>query len=185
MIIIYQKLIVVLAKVLVIGLFLAAQSIPAQTSPTNQQQLNQLFDQLKSAPNQQIAITYENQIWQLWFQSGNREIDDLMQQAMQRRRVYDFNGSIELLNQIIELNPDYSEGWNQRATMRFYQEKYAEALEDIAKTLELEPRHFGALAGRAIIRLKQFKPVIARKNIDEALKLHPYLKERSYFPDLL
>jgi hypothetical protein len=69
--------------------------------------------------------------------------------------------------------------------VRFHQQKYEASLEDIAETLVLEPRHFGALAGRAVIRLYQSKSALARQNIIEASKIHPYLKERAFFPDLV
>ena len=65
-----------------------------------------------------------------------------------------------------------------------FQDKYQESLADIAKTLALEPRHFGSLAGRANIRMRQLKPELARQNIIEALKVHPFLKERRMFPSL-
>jgi Tfp pilus assembly protein PilF len=108
-----------------------------------------------------------------------------MQDAMRQRRSYDFAGAIEILNQVIALDPAYAEAWNQRATVYFHQGNYEASLEDIATTLELEPRHFGALAGRAVIRLYQLKSALALQNIIEASKIHPYLKERAFFPDLL
>ena len=167
-----------------LAIILGVQSCAVYANADNSAELTALFTQLKTAPDQETAVVYENKIWNLWFQSGSQEIDELMQIAMKRRNTYDFNGALEILNQVIALNPNYPEVWNQRATVHFHQEKYREALEDVAKTLELEPRHFGALAGRAIIRLQQLKPVIARRNIADALKIHPFLKERHYFPDL-
>ena len=146
--------------------------------------LDAYFSELKTAPNQEGARAIENKIWTLWFQSGNADVDSLIKNAMKQKDVYDFNGAIELINKAIDLKPDYSEAWNQRATVHFHQEKYELALEDVATTLKLEPRHFGALAGRAVIRLYQNKPALARQNIIEALKINPYIKERSFFPDL-
>ena len=156
-------------------------SLAGSIEPIN---LDAHFSDLKSASNQQDARAIENQIWHLWFQSGSADVDELMKNAMKQKDVYNFNGAIELINKAIDLKPDYSEAWNQRATVHFHQEKYELALKDIAATLELEPRHFGALAGRAVIRLYQNKPALARQNIIEALKINPYLKERSFFPGL-
>lgn len=147
-------------------------------------QLHDQFIGLKGAENETIAAEYANRIWALWLQSGDEEIDRLMEEAMSRRRVYDFNGALESLNAAIARAPEYPEAWNQRATVYFFQQEYEKSLEDVARALELEPRHFGALAGRAIIRLNQFKPELARQNIIEALKLHPYLPERKLFPGL-
>lgn len=148
------------------------------------QPLDDLFQQLKEAPTEIEARKLENKIWKSWLTSGDSQIDDLMQKAFKKRRSYNFDGALDLLNQVIALKPDYPEVWNQRATVYFHQEKYEKSLEDIAKTLELEPRHFGSLAGRAVIRLKQQKPALAIQNIKLALKIHPFLKERSLFPNL-
>lgn len=156
------------------------------TLPVNAElnSLDTLFINLKNVANEAEARKLENLIWQRWFESGNSAVDDLMQAAMRKRSGYDFNGALEILNQVIEINSDYSEAWNQRATVFFHQQDYEKSLLDIARTLELEPRHFGALAGRAVIRLYQSKPALARQNIIEALKFHPYLKEKAMFPDL-
>jgi len=107
-----------------------------------------------------------------------------MQQAMRERRSYNFSGALKILNRVIDRTPDYAEAWNQRATVYFQQTEYEKSLQDIARTLELEPRHFGAMAGRALIRLRQNKPALAHQNILQALRLHPYLPERSLFPEL-
>ena len=147
--------------------------------------LDTLFEMLKNADSEKVARQYENEIWKNWLNTGEERIDKMMQKALRKREGYDFNGSLQILNQIIKLKPQYAEGWNQRATVYFHQSKYEKSLWDIDKTLELEPRHFGALAGRAVIRLQQGKPALARQNVLKALQFHPYLKERAFFPDLL
>lgn len=146
--------------------------------------LDALFVDLKKAENVTDAIAIEEKIWLAWMESGDDEIDALLRDAMRKRRSYNFEAGIEILNKIIKLKPDFSEAWNQRATLYFYQEKYEESLNDIAKTLELEPRHFGSMAGRAMIRWRQLKPELARQNIIEAMKVHPFLKEQDMFPGL-
>ncbi len=166
-------------------LFIILLSIMIQTSAVASSTiLDSLFMDLKHASSEAEARKLEQVIWRQWMLSGDEKIDELMQQAMQKRRSYDFNGAVEVLNKVIKQKPDYAEGWNQRATVYFQQEKYQESLIDIAKTLELEPRHFGSLAGRAAIRMRQNKPVLAIQNIIQALKFHPYLKEKVFFPDL-
>lgn len=154
------------------------------SSAASNENLDALFESLKASLNEQSARTYENQIWLNWFRSGDTEVDALMQKAMRKREGYDFNGALEILNRVIALKPEYPEVWNQRATVFFHQGEHEKSLLDIARTLELEPRHFGSLAGRAVIRLQQSKPALARQNIIEAMKYHPFLKERAFFPDL-
>jgi len=155
------------------------------STPAFASSLDDLFSALKNATDEHTAREYENRIWLEWFKSGDKEVDELMQIAMQKRRNYDFNGAIEVLNQVITMKPGYAEAWNQRATVHFHQQEYEKSLQDIAKTLELEPRHFGAMAGRTVIRLQQMKPALARQNVLQALKLHPFLKEKAFFPDLM
>lgn len=146
--------------------------------------LDELFAALNKTTTEKEARIYENKIWLNWLQSGNAEVDALMRQALRKREGYDFNGALEILNQVIVLKPNYPEVWNQRATVYFHQGELEKSLIDIATTLELEPRHFGSLAGRAVIRLQQGKPALARQNIIEALKFHPFLRERAFFPEL-
>ncbi|MEH6626309.1 MAG: hypothetical protein V7739_07690 [Motiliproteus sp.] len=150
-----------------------------------QQQFDTLFRALRYAPDQPRAVKVEREIWMLWLQSGDRAIDDLMQQAIQARRWTEFERALMLFNQVITLQPDYSEVWNQRAIVHFYRGDFHQSLVDISKTLELEPRHFGAMAGRGIIRLQQGKSALAVQNIKAAMQYHPYLQERYLFPFLL
>jgi len=163
----------------VIGLSPGISSALASSS-----KLDALFDSLKNAPDETTAREVESKIWISWLTSESSEIDHLMQQAVDKRKSYDFNGALTLLNQVIAIVPGYSEAWNQRATVYFHQSEHEKSLEDIARTLELEPRHFGALAGRAVIRLQQGKFALGLQNVLEAMKYHPYLKERAFFPSL-
>lgn len=147
-------------------------------------ELDRLFSQLKQAPDEITARTIEEKIWSQWFNSGNAEINALMEIAMAQRNVYDFAGALETLDRLTKADPDYAEAWNQRATIYFFREEYDQSLEAIARTLELEPRHFGAMAGRVVIRLRQLKPALARQNLLIALEINPWLRERALFPDL-
>lgn len=165
-------------------LFILFLNLVQTSSFASPSKLDALFVELKNAENEAEARDTEEKIWLAWMESGDDKIDAMLRDAMRKRRSYDFEGSIEVLNKIIKLKPDFSEAWNQRATLYFFQKKYEESLIDIAKTLELEPRHFGSLAGRAVIRWRQAKPELARQNIIEAMKVHPFLKEQNMFPGL-
>jgi len=57
----------------------------------------------------------------------------------------------EIYTEIIAALPGFSEGWNRRATVRFYQRDFEGSLADIEQTLRLEPRHFGAIWGLGMI----------------------------------
>jgi len=130
-------------------------------------------------------LKIEEQIWNLWLEAGDVKINKMMQAVLDKMRVSDFESALAICNEIIELKPDYAEAWNKRATIYFQLRKYEESLADIAKTLELEPRHFGSLAGRALIRIRQVKIPLARQSIIKAMEIHPFLRQRFLFPDLV
>ncbi|MCW8908559.1 MAG: hypothetical protein OQL28_15045 [Sedimenticola sp.] len=144
--------------------------------------LDQQFAELRQAPDEQSARQIEQAIWKLWMISGNPEIDALMPQVLEARRWGDFTKAFELLDRVTEIDPEYAEAWNQRATLHFLREEYEQSLSAVATTLELEPRHFGALAGRALIRLRQGRTALAIQNIRKAMEYHPFLKERALLP---
>jgi tetratricopeptide (TPR) repeat protein len=167
-----------LIKILLV-FFLSGLMVPGFAANAD---LDNLFRNLKSAPDEATAKQYVNQIWRAWFQSGDAKVDELMQQAVKERQSSNYDGAIEILNKVIALKPDYPEAWNQRATIYYFKQEYEKSLEDVAKTLELEPRHFGALAGRGMIRFMQNKPALGIQNILQALEIHPFLPERSLIP---
>lgn len=158
--------------------------VPGQADVDRAERLDRLFARLKLAPNAESARAVANDIWQVWTRPEDPHLAHLMGQAFQRREARDFAGAIAVLDRVVVGWPEYSEGWNQRATLHFLREDYEKSLHDIAKTLELEPRHFGALAGRAVIRLRQGKRALGLQNVMRALEIHPFLPERGLFPEL-
>lgn len=138
-----------------------------------------LLEALRTAPTQQIGDTIGAQVWQFWMRQAPDEASaELMTKAMERRRGYDFAGAIENLDRLVAQAPDWSEAWNQRATVLFMQENYDHSLDDVERVLELEPMHFGALAGKAVILMRQGRIELGQKALREAVAINPWLKER-------
>lgn len=138
-----------------------------------------LFDQLKAAGSEAEGDAIADKIWWIWMVGPNDEATEMMRKAMARRDLYDFAGAHEILDVIAEGYPQWSEVWNQRAYVRFLQERYDPSLEDIDRALELEPRHFGALAGRALVLMRQGRFQLGQKALRETLEVHPWAKERA------
>ena len=104
----------------------------------------------------------ESEIWEIWYQSGSAEVDAMMLQAAGLVQSGELAAAEAVYTRVIDARPNFSEGWNRRATVRFYQRDFAGSLADIESTLRLEPRHFGAIWGLGMIlgRQQQFDRAI-------------------------
>ena len=145
-----------------------------------------LFEQLASAATEREGREVESAVWNFWLdQAPDGDLRALMDQGMDRVRVYDFEQAEQMYSQVIEAAPDYAEAYNQRAFVRFLRENYASSLTDLERTLQLEPKHFGALAGLYHILIRQNRTKAAFGAIQEAVTIHPWLKERHVLPEAL
>lgn len=146
--------------------------------------LDELFAQLRVAPSAAEADDVSQQIWSYWMNPSDSTLAARMATAGAFLSVGDLPSALHMLDTIVKDYPDYSEGWNQRATVHYMMNDFADSLTDIDRVLALEPRHFGALSGRVLIYLKQGKHAEALTDMIAALAIHPYLSEKKLFPEL-
>ena len=137
--------------------------------------LDTLFEALKVAPDEASAKAIEDRIWALWMVSGSDTCNVLMSRAKMAADGRDYGLAIKLLNAVIELRPEYTEGWNRRATVYYLQKDYAHSLADIREVLAREPRHFGALSGLGIIMQEFNEDKLALEAFRRALAVNPHL----------
>jgi tetratricopeptide (TPR) repeat protein len=115
------------------------------------QRLEELFQTLRTSQDSTVLTETEASIWEIWYASGREEIDGMMLEAAELVRMGKLIAAESIYSAIIEQAPEFSEGWNRRATVRFYRNDLDGSLEDIEQTLKLEPRHFGAFWGLGMI----------------------------------
>jgi tetratricopeptide (TPR) repeat protein len=108
--------------------------------------------------------------------SGSDTVDLLMGWAMKAMNEKDFPLALDLLDQVVTMQPDFAEGWNKRATIEYMQDDYGKALADIAHALALEPRHFGAMSGMGMILREIEENEEALAVLRRALEIHPQLE---------
>jgi tetratricopeptide (TPR) repeat protein len=96
----------------------------------------------------------EQAMWRIWSRSGNPEVDRLYQKGVAQMEAGDLQQSIITFTRIIELKPDFAEGWNKRATLYFLAGELRKSLADCDEVMKRNPYHFGALAGYAQIYLR-------------------------------
>ena len=119
--------------------------------------LDELFAELRVAPDETTARTIDRRIWAYWTSPTDPELAGRMNEVLTARSMGDPLEAILLLNRLIDDYPGYAEAWNQRATMYYMVGNFEASIADCEKVLELEPRHFGALSGRAMMYLQQGK----------------------------
>lgn len=153
------------------------QKLPRAARGDRTKNLDFLFEALKVAPDDDSAKHVENRIWAIWFVSGSDTADLLMGRVKTAVDKKDIDLAIKLLDAVIELKPDYVEGWNQRATLNFMRKDYARSLSDIRQVLSREPRHFGALSGLGMILQEIGDEKRALEAFRRALAVHPHLQK--------
>lgn len=166
-----------LAIITLITTFWAGPAAARQDDP----RLNDLFTELSETENLQKGKVIEQSIWGIWLESGSDTVDFLMVQGMSYMGQGALGKALTIFTSIIKIDPEYSEGWNKRATVLFLMGEFSASVEDIGRTLELEPRHFGALAGLGQIYDRLDSSNGARSAFEKAVKINPHMatvKER-------
>jgi tetratricopeptide (TPR) repeat protein len=152
---------------------LVAHLSERRPAPALPSRLDQLFRHL-ALPGCQVPDV-EDQIWQLWMHHPHRRAARALDRAASEIAGQQFDLAETRLQRLLRACPDFPEAWNKRATLYYLQERDAESVRDIHRTLELEPRHFGALCGLGEIFLSQGDTQAALFVFQAALRVNPHL----------
>jgi tetratricopeptide (TPR) repeat protein len=161
------------------------QGEPAQQPAGRQKILDELFDRLARAPDELEAKGIAGAIERVWMHSGSDTANLLMGRAVQAMHLKDFGLSQQLLGSVVEIEPDWAEGWNQRATARYLMGDDRGAMQDLAHVLALEPRHFAALAGMGFILRRRGFAKEALRVFRRSFELNPRQSEIAGIVDKL
>lgn len=132
-----------------------------------------LFAKLKTAPSPDTAAEIESQIWDIWVESHDPELDKLMVRGWAEMNAEDYDSALKDFSRLIDKKPDFAEAWNKRATLYYLTGDYEKSLADIAHTLKLEPRHFGALSGLGLVNIQLERYEDAVKAYERVLMFDP------------
>ena len=135
--------------------------------------LDSLFGNLLITADLPTIRAAENQIWEIWLQHENSDVEQIMQMGIQRMNYQRYSEAMLIFNQVITSYPDYAEAWNKRATLQYLIGNLDNSIADIEKTLELEPRHFGALSGLGLVYIQRNELNKAKKAFEDLIKIHP------------
>ena len=132
--------------------------------------LDQLFIELKKN-NLKLSSKIEQQIWKLWStHPTDKKLTAMLNEGSMLINDRKLFKAIKIFTEAIEIDPNWAEAWNKRATVYYLIGEYEKSQNDIDKVLKLEKRHFGALAGQGLvnIQLENYeKAILSYKMIEE------------------
>jgi tetratricopeptide (TPR) repeat protein len=120
----------------------AQDAKPAPKPPT----LDEMFARLRASEDPAEAKGIARLIERRFANSGSPTADLLTDRARQALTAQDFPLAAELMDRVTALEPNWSEGWNRRATVFWLLTAKDDAIADLQRALVLEPRHFEAWA---------------------------------------
>jgi len=163
-----------LAAQLIAVLVLLSYSL-AGPADQNDPALNSLFDRLATTSSAEEASDISNEIWQRWSANDDPDVSQLMEIGIRALNYSTYRKALRSFDRIIEMAPQFAEGWNKRATLYYHIREYRRSIDDIKETLRLEPRHFGAWSGLGLVSLAQENYPGALVAFKKALSINPHI----------
>jgi len=165
----------------------APESGPDAAKPDSQAQaaqpagrqkiLEDLFGRLGKTQDPAEAQGIAGAIERVWMRSGSDTADLVMERASTLIHQKDWKTAEEMLGRLVDIEPQWAEAWNRRATVRFFQRDTTGAMEDLAHVLQLEPRHFTAMVGLGAILERNEQHAEALRVFRRVLEIDPHLEE--------
>tara|TARA_B100000035_G_C20644490_1_gene398131 strand:+ start:9 stop:557 length:549 start_codon:yes stop_codon:yes gene_type:complete len=141
-----------------------------------EKKLNQLFNDLLIS-NATSSFEIEQKIWKLWStHPDDKKLTIMLAEGSNAVNNNQFIKAIEIFTNVINLDPNWAEAWNKRATVLYMVGEYQKSQNDINKVLKLESRHFGALAGQGLVNIKLKNYEKAMKSYKKALEIYPTMQ---------
>lgn len=115
-------------------------------------------------------------LWERWCASGQPEIDTMLRKGTEAMERGDLLAAEVVFTDIIRRAPDFAEGWNKRATVRYLSGNHAPAIADCEATLARNPHHFGALSGQGLCHMALGQHREAADLFRRTLAVYPHLE---------
>ncbi len=164
-------------KKLFIILILVSFVQKLSASEAQYKELNNLFYKLKNTTNYSDAQKIESKIWDLWVtHPSEQSLTELLKKGSEYMFQKEYTSAHNVFSKVIELDPNWAEAWNKRATVLYLMGNYNLSQKDINEVLKIEKRHFGALSGQGLVQtaLKNYQKAI--DSYIEAHKIYPAME---------
>ena len=144
-----------------------------------------LLDKLQKAETIIEAEIIRKKIWNQWIYQVPKNLQKNLNYALDEFYSGRLASAEKAFTDLIIKDPNYAEGWNKRATIRYMLNDLDGSLKDIKTVLELQPRHFGAISGSGMIYFKKKKYQTALRFYKILDTIDPMNKESKKFIKLL
>ena len=147
----------------------------ASPADQNDPALDGLFERLAITTDDEEASNITREIWQRWTANDDPEVSQLMQIGIRALNYSTYRRALQSFDRVIEIAPEFAEGWNKRATLYYHIREYQRSIDDIKETLQLEPRHFGAWSGLGLVSIAQENYSGALAAFKTAQSINPHI----------
>jgi tetratricopeptide (TPR) repeat protein len=170
--------------ILLLGLMLPLAAASAAVPP--KAPLDMLFARLKQAGSPEEAKPIEEKIGGLFLQTGGgASVELLMTRAQAALTAGDKDTTKQLYDAIVDVAPDYAEGWHMRAVFQRANNDDAGAMRSLEHTILLNPRQFAAMYELGTMLEDYGNKDGALKLYRQALALDPQLEGAQKHVDAL
>jgi len=118
----------------------------------------------------------EHALWSIWFRCGTEAANHELCRGTKAMNHRDWAAAISHFTRAIEIEPNFAEAYNQRAIVKYLQERFDESIQDCLRTVELMPCHFGAWAGMGHCHAHERHLQEAIECYDRALQINPHME---------
>src|SRR5689334_5552987 len=105
-----------------------------------------------------------------------RRLDALLLEGIEAMQHGKLDQAETVFSRVIGAAPEFAEGWNKRATVRYMAKDYAGSIADCRETLARNPNHFGALSGQGLCHIARGEYREAAELFRRTLAVHPHLE---------
>ncbi|MEE8270263.1 MAG: tetratricopeptide repeat protein [Alphaproteobacteria bacterium] len=139
--------------------------------------VDELFDRLGIAGDAREAALIEVTIWEIWrvYTGDDYDVTEFFNRGLRAIRRTEYRSAEILFGGVISRAPEFAEGWNGRAAVRYTLGDFAGSIADSEMALELEPRHFAALSRLGDCFIALDRPARALAAFEAALAINPRL----------
>lgn len=137
--------------------------------------LAELYLHLAKAHDAEEAAPISKTIERLWAYTDSATISLLMNRANKAVADERYDLAQQLLDAVVELQPDYAEGWSRRAYVYYLQNDIEHAVGDLRRALALDPNHYKALDGLARILRDGGQKKSALGAYRQLLRINPFM----------